>query len=83
MLYPLSYRGPSLYLPSMPGESRFSDSGWLPRSDGLCRACAAPVPRAVSFRLPHRHAARLYGCLLLDLPPVMVTLSEMIPVGHC
>src|SRR5918998_5206347 len=55
MLYPLSYEGLIMRLPSMPASIGPWDRGWLPRSPTVC---AAPVPRAVErLSLPLRHAA--------------------------
>jgi hypothetical protein len=55
MLYPLSYEGLIMRLPSMPASVGPWDRGWLPRSPTVC---AAPVPRAVErLSLPLRHAA--------------------------
>ena len=49
MLYPLSYEGLTMRLPSMPASVGPWDRGWLPRSPTVC---AAPVPRAVERLYP-------------------------------
>jgi hypothetical protein len=41
MLYPLSYEGLASRLPSVPGKYWSAGLGWLPRSERLCRICAA------------------------------------------
>jgi hypothetical protein len=59
MLYPLSYEGLPVHLPSVWVLFGPLGSGWLPLSDGLCRICAAC--RVASLCLPSQHPRQLCG----------------------